>query len=480
MPRSSTTGTRGLAGGSRRSGGGARRGHGSSRRANGITGGRPMQPYRTAIEAIDEGYAGPVMTMPDRHGFHSLAREGNAVVLRRRLMSDQLTPVLAYRRLVEPDERTAPSFLLESVETGGTVGRFSYLGAQPDLELLATRPIGHDHRPSHRRASRADGARSPVLAPLAHRSWRIAAPHGGDGAGAAILRRMGRLRRVRHDALPRAGEAAVLRGAARRSRPARSSLRALPTGRRLRPRREDAVRLRARRARRARVGRRRVRRGLRRAGRVRHSASSAAAVAARGRDRPGSRRAARGGAREQLRARRRSRPRCGRAKEYIAAGDAFQIVLSQRFQRITAADPFDIYRALRIVNPSPYMIYLQARGSILVASSPEILCRTQGRQVTNRPLAGTRPRGSTAAGGRGAGRRAARRSQGAGRARDARRSGAQRPRPRVRAGIDSAAARARRRALQPRDAPQLDGDRHASATVWTAGTRCGPRCRWAR
>src|SRR5678815_3921347 len=62
---------------------------------------------------------------------------------------------------------------------------------------------------------------------------------------------------------------------------------------------------------------------------------------------------------------------------------------------MTTADPFEIYRALRIVNPSPYMIYLQAHGAILVASSPEILCRCVGGVVTNRPLAGTRPRGTS-------------------------------------------------------------------------------------
>ena len=84
-----------------------------------------------------------------------------------------------------------------------------------------------------------------------------------------------------------------------------------------------------------------------------------------------------------------------RAKEYIAAGDAFQIVLSQRLERTTAADPFDLYRALRVVNPSPYQIYLQGEGAILVASSPEILCRVRDGVVTNRPLAGTRVRGRT-------------------------------------------------------------------------------------
>ncbi|EXB58194.1 Anthranilate synthase component I-1 [Morus notabilis] len=83
------------------------------------------------------------------------------------------------------------------------------------------------------------------------------------------------------------------------------------------------------------------------------------------------------------------------AKEHILAGDIFQIVLSQRFERRTFADPFEIYRALRVVNPSPYMTYLQARGCILVASSPEILTRVKKRKVVNRPLAGTARRGKT-------------------------------------------------------------------------------------
>lgn len=84
-----------------------------------------------------------------------------------------------------------------------------------------------------------------------------------------------------------------------------------------------------------------------------------------------------------------------KAKEHILAGDIFQIVLSQRFERRTFADPFEVYRALRIVNPSPYMTYLQARGCILVASSPEILTRVKKGTITNRPLAGTTRRGKT-------------------------------------------------------------------------------------
>jgi anthranilate synthase component 1 len=82
-----------------------------------------------------------------------------------------------------------------------------------------------------------------------------------------------------------------------------------------------------------------------------------------------------------------------RIKEYIRAGDIFQAVLSHRMRVTTQADPLDIYRALRVVNPSPFMFYLKSPAVILVGASPEIMCRVQDRVVTNRPLAGTRPRG---------------------------------------------------------------------------------------
>ncbi len=84
-----------------------------------------------------------------------------------------------------------------------------------------------------------------------------------------------------------------------------------------------------------------------------------------------------------------------RCKQYIRAGDAFQVVLSQRLSVATPAEPFDIYRALRVINPSPFMFYLKTPAATLVGSSPEILCRIEGRTVSTRPLAGTRPRGRT-------------------------------------------------------------------------------------
>jgi len=84
-----------------------------------------------------------------------------------------------------------------------------------------------------------------------------------------------------------------------------------------------------------------------------------------------------------------------KAKDYIAAGDAFQVVLSQRMSVPFNARPVDVYRALRAMNPSPYMYFLDVGGTQVVGSSPEILVRLQAGEVTVRPIAGTRPRGAT-------------------------------------------------------------------------------------
>jgi anthranilate synthase component 1 len=81
--------------------------------------------------------------------------------------------------------------------------------------------------------------------------------------------------------------------------------------------------------------------------------------------------------------------------EYIRAGDIFQVVLSQRLEIPLTADPFEVYRTLRVVNPSPFMFFLRTPKCTLVGSSPEILVRVVDGKVTVRPLAGTRPRGKT-------------------------------------------------------------------------------------
>ncbi len=82
-----------------------------------------------------------------------------------------------------------------------------------------------------------------------------------------------------------------------------------------------------------------------------------------------------------------------RAKEYIKAGDIFQVVLSQRFRTEVSSDPFDIYRALRVINPSPYMYYLHFDDIDIAGSSPEVLVRCEDRKIEVRPIAGTRRRG---------------------------------------------------------------------------------------
>jgi anthranilate synthase component 1 len=82
-----------------------------------------------------------------------------------------------------------------------------------------------------------------------------------------------------------------------------------------------------------------------------------------------------------------------RAKEYIAAGDIFQVVLSQRLDFSPEVAPFDIYRALRTVNPSPYMYFLRMGDTHVLGSSPEMLVRVTGSKLEYRPIAGTHPRG---------------------------------------------------------------------------------------
>jgi anthranilate synthase component 1 len=84
-----------------------------------------------------------------------------------------------------------------------------------------------------------------------------------------------------------------------------------------------------------------------------------------------------------------------RAKDYITAGDIFQVVLSQRFELPFALPPFAFYRALRRVNPSPYLYFLNLGDFAIAGSSPEIMVKTAGGIVTIRPIAGTRPRGAT-------------------------------------------------------------------------------------
>ena len=84
-----------------------------------------------------------------------------------------------------------------------------------------------------------------------------------------------------------------------------------------------------------------------------------------------------------------------KAKEYVRSGDIIQVVLSQRFSGELTADPLDIYRVLRTLNPSPYMFFLRLEDTVIAGASPEVMVRKEGARVELRPIAGTRPRGVT-------------------------------------------------------------------------------------
>ncbi len=329
-----------------------------------------------------------------------------AVPVSLRLLSDQLTPVLAYRRLVAPDEREAPSFLLESVEGGERQGRYSILGAHPTEEVIARGPASIEVRLHRDDSPTAQATPIDTADPFEVLRHRV-----------AHLRLVRPAKRGSKDELP----ACVLGGwfgyaaydSVRYAEPDKLAFAHAPRDDRRLPDLHfgfydgviafdhvdkvvfivklafvgpgddagavyDEV-----------VGELRVL-----LARIeKHSKPLPSGLLVQ--------EAGPAGALPSNMTREEHSRMLARAKEYIRAGDIFQVVLGQRFERRSEADPFDVYRALRAVNPSPYMVYMQCEGSVLAASSPEILCRValaEGgeRVLTNRPLAGTRRRGATA------------------------------------------------------------------------------------
>ncbi|KAH7292545.1 hypothetical protein KP509_29G073700 [Ceratopteris richardii] len=321
------------------------------------------------------------------------SQKGNLVPLFRRIFSDQLTPVLAYRCLVKEDDREAPSFLFESVEngeTGNNVGRYSMLGAQPALEMIAKGNTVSilDHEKGSRIKQITE---DPMKVPSELTSkWKAVAIDGLPNVFCG-----GWVGFFSYD---------TVRYAERKKLPfekAPPDDRSLPD----------------------------VHLGLYKEVIVfdhvskivyvlhwvcidsfscvedayAHGQRQLDVLVARLQNTnmpklsPGSVDMAISkyglAMKESNMTKDEYIEAIDKAKEHILAGDIFQVVLSQRFERRTYADPFEVYRALRVVNPSPYMIYLQARGCILVASSPEILTRINKGKIINRPLAGTRRRG---------------------------------------------------------------------------------------
>ncbi|HTL66328.1 MAG TPA: anthranilate synthase component I [Lacunisphaera sp.] len=304
---------------------------------------------------------------PTREEFLRLSRLGNVVPVRADLLADLETPVSAFAKL----RGSGPAFLLESVEGGENVSRFSFIGCNPrkvfsaqpgdpdplaalQRELAGYRPVavpglppftggavgylGYEFIHSVEKTvplAAHDGLAVPMMWFMlcdsivafdrAHQTMRlIVNAHvrdGGDAAaGAAYVAACAELKRLQEalgQPLPMGPAALGEAGPV-----------AVPPGNFTRPAFEKMVE---------------------------------------------------------------------DTKEFIRAGDIFQIVLSQRFSREFAQDPLDLYRTLRTVNPSPYMFLLDTGGFALVGASPEVHVRLTGRKVEIRPIAGTRPRGKTAA-----------------------------------------------------------------------------------
>lgn len=340
------------------------------------------------------------LSQPDITTFTELAKTPPAqgrrllVPMYRRLFSDALTPVLAYRRLVRPDDRMAPSFLLESVVGGDQIGRYSYLGAQPIAEVIA-RGYEVDYR-DHRDPSKSKSYHSEDPLKEMDKITSAWAPADIPGlpeftGGWVGYAGYDTVRYLEGEVLPSPppddrhlpdlhmqlyndvvvfdqAQKAVLVITHVLIDEYDSAELAYQTGqarldefcqRLLAPHADEY--------------------GM-------ELPAGHIDLASPPRQLPTSTLGG-GGYQEAVEV----------CKKYIGAGDAFQIVPSQRFDLETHVDPFDIYRSLRVVNPSPYMFYLQIDGGMLVGSSPEILCKVEGRLVTSRPLAGTRRRGKNQA-----------------------------------------------------------------------------------
>lgn len=383
-------------------------------------------PSLTRDEFVSLALGGAARAARERRaGQGGLARPPRVVIpLAVRLLSDQLTPVVAYRRLVAQDARTAPSFLLESVENGERQGRYSIMGAQPAKEVVAR--AGRFRSTTHGGPTSAvarmvdEGDSDDPLALVKRSTEDIVFVRPPERIGAALPScalggwfgyaaydavryaepsKLGFERAPRDDrALPDVHFAyypgVVVFDHAERVMHVVRLAEVAPPPSRSGPSDDEEVALHARAAYDEAIeALERVVKRLQTFDPAQAAHFTAGRLPGRVRSKPVTHTS--NITREQ------HARMVARAKDYIASGDVFQVVLGQRFERRSNADPFDVYRALRAVNPSPYMVYLQAEGCILAGSSPEILCRVrrEGRTgdfvVTNRPLAGTRKRGDT-------------------------------------------------------------------------------------
>jgi len=317
----------------------------------------------------------PTMLQPDFKEFSRLAREATLVPVVKSVSADLLTPVSAFLAIAENQSH---AFLLESIERGEQIGRYTFLGAAPYMRVKAHK--GKVDIERGRKRELVDGNIFQVVKHLL-REHRAATVPGLPPftAGAVgyfaydVVRQLENIgKRAKDDlnlpdadlmffdrllAFDRLRHQIHIVAAADVSRenPRRAYDRAL----------RDIATL-----------ERKLAGGLSPAF-WRKSAKASA-----------------GKLKVQARTTRQGYMRgVERCKEYIAAGDIFQVVLSQRLDFVPGVSPFDLYRALRQVNPSPYLYFLRTGDTHILGSSPEMLVRVTGRKLEYRPIAGTHPRG---------------------------------------------------------------------------------------
>jgi anthranilate synthase component 1 len=342
----------------------------------------------------------------ERRDFLARARAGSVVPVARVFPSDSLTPVTLFQKMRRSGKE---SFLLESVEGGEAIARYTFLGCGPVARLMirdgslleqrgrARRRVGGDVLDALRRIVIRPGFEpDPDLPPLS------------AGAVGYLTYDAVRLFEAIPDRHPRVGripdglfllfEATVAFDHPRQRLLLLTNIEA-GRGRRGCEEEVDAAIARLDELESfleaSAVGLRvpASRRGVWAEGAGRTKASSSA------RGRPGSARrgADRGGIGVPLMTREAFLGLVARAKEAICAGDIYQVVLSQRWDVRLDIDPFDVYRALRMLNPSPYLFYLETREAAIFGASPEMLVRCRGDEVETRPIAGTARRGATPA-----------------------------------------------------------------------------------
>lgn len=318
---------------------------------------------------------------PDFDAFAAHYAAGRSQLVWTRLVSDLETPVSAFLKLAAGD---ANAFLLESVEGGEQLGRYSIIGMQPDLVWRCFGARSEISRDAGNKFAREDGAPLANLKRLFQQSEIDIIPEGLPPMAAGVFGYLG------YD-MVRQMEALGARPAGGLDTPdsifIRPTLLAVFDN---------------------------VRQEILLITPIRPSANEPAqkawehacaildnaAIKLSAPLAPDLRSPAVGDAPTPARSNMEAdafKTAVLRAKDYIAAGDIFQVVLSQRFSTPFNAPPFELYRALRRSNPSPFMFYLNFENVALVGSSPEILVRVRDGEVTIRPIAGTRWRGKTPA-----------------------------------------------------------------------------------